>query len=157
MAEQNADMLIEAGAPGEEHERLKKEMERWAIKKGYDAKLKFNNGLKPDVLRGKDDKKFLFCGDAKDSAIETVDNADTVKRIESYIRKFALFLERETSIGGIIAITTNSLKEARRWVSILNLLSKSAGIIDNDSVDQRFSILCIGKNTYVIHCNINEI
>ncbi len=88
----------------------------------------FQNGNRPDVLRGTPDDRYLFVGDAKDSEHETVDNGETVARIASYIRDFAEHLGNPGYRGGYIAIVTDSLAAAHAWVPALNLLARAACI-----------------------------
>lgn len=124
-----ARILREAGGPGAEHERLRGELAAWANARGY-TKLysEFESGSKPDVLRGTPDDKYLFVGDAKDSANETAENTETMARIAGYIREFARHLGDTGYRGGLLAIATNSAAAAAAWVPTLNILARAAGI-----------------------------
>ena len=46
-----AAMLLEAGAPGAEHQRLQSELGCWATDRGFEKKMSDLDGKKPDVLR----------------------------------------------------------------------------------------------------------
>ncbi len=126
-------IIHEAGAPGVEHERLKRELRAWAIAEGFDTEYdRLPSGSIPDVLRGQKAGPFLFCGDAKDSANETIENSETLKRIGGYFDEFASLLGDDGGFkGGILAIATNSEEEADNWVGALNVLAKRAGMTGN--------------------------
>lgn len=124
-----ARILREAGAPGAEHERLKAELTQWAIGLGYaTVYTRFESGSEPDVLRGNKEFHHLFVGDAKDASNETVDNADTLKRLHGYFVEYASLLGPEAFAGGHLAIATNDGAEASRWCPVLNTLARTANL-----------------------------
>ncbi len=84
--------------------------------------------------------QYLFCGDAKDSTNETVDNSDTLKRIRGYFDEFAAVLGEDGFKGGLLAIATNSEKEAQRWAPVLNTLAAAAGITGSDGTPPNFEV-----------------
>jgi len=146
-------ILFEARKPGPEHERLKKQLAAWAVAKGYVVEYSgFNNGAKPDVLRGTKDEKNLLVGDAKDSKNETPNNRQTVSRIRGYIEAFGDSLGTPGYEGGIITIATNSLQSAKEWVECLNILVLNAGITDSKKNKPNFKIVKIkSSKTWIVY------
>ena len=135
-------MLCEAGAPGEEHERLRSELTNWAIAKKYTNEYtQLKSGAKPDVLRGTEDSKYLFIGDAKDSANEDSTNGETLKRIQGYFQEFANLLGENGYKGGILAIATNLAEAAASWVPALNTLARTAGITSKEGGQPNFIVI----------------
>lgn len=128
MDKQLLDEILErvlGEAVGDEHERLKTALITWAGGRGYGTKFqRLTSGI-PDVLLGTDERPtFLFVGDAKDSANETADVFATWERIRGYVRDFAALIGKKQINGGVIAISTNTLKAAQRWVPFLNSMAE---------------------------------
>ena len=129
------------GKPGTEHERLLKELKKWAKSKNYILEFRsFNNGSKPDVLMGFSDELYLFVGDAKDSNNETTSNSETLLRIQNYFCEFAKLLGPGHYKGGILAIATNSLESAKEWEPALNILARIANITGENGTPPDFKI-----------------
>jgi hypothetical protein len=146
-------ILVEASRPGPEHERLKDDLRNWAVTQGYEHEyINFTSGANPDVLHGRATPKYLFCGDAKDSSYETVDNAETIKRIRGYFDDYAAVLGDNGFQGGYLAIATNSECEAQRWVPELNTLAKASGISGVGGTSPAFKIARYGlKQTWFVY------
>jgi hypothetical protein len=145
-----ARLLRESGAAGEEHERLKKELDQWAVLQGYSKAYRaLPDGGEPDVLRVNPSKVLLFLGDAKDAENETSSRRDTLLRIQGYLGEYAALLE--TFKGGVIAIATNNEDAANNWVGALNLLTKAAGIVGSDNAPPRFRVEQTGSSTWIAY------
>jgi hypothetical protein len=145
--------ILEESLPSPEHERLKEDLTAWANAYGYTKPYpKLPNGSEPDVLRtGENDfHSYLFVGDAKNSENETVDNSETVSRIQTYFHQFGRLLSKYE--GGCLAIATNSVEEARRWVPVLNILARAAKLTSGVPTPPDFRVVQIpGKNTWVTY------
>jgi hypothetical protein len=137
-----ARLLVEAGAPGEEHERLKSDLAEWAESQGYSKVYSsFKSGSRPDVLRATGNDHYLFVGDAKDAENETPEVEETLQRVEAYVKEFASLLGGGGYAGGIIAIATNDEGAAEDWVDELNALARLAGITGSEGQQPSFSVL----------------
>jgi len=78
-----APIVLEKGDPGPEHERLKKELDSWAIAGDFVFEYgRFPNGVRPDVLRGCKERGYLFVGDVKDSKKENPDIRESVRELK---------------------------------------------------------------------------
>lgn len=121
-----AAMLLEAGSPGPEHVRLQSELERWATDRGFRAELADLDGKEPDVART--NGKFLFIGDAKDAASETMDNDDSAERFGNYFRSFARRVLDGSIEGGFVAVATNTKSAARGWATLMTAAIRLGGI-----------------------------
>jgi hypothetical protein len=130
----------------QEHERIKNELTQYANSIGYTKKVKFNNGMEPDVLYLNVDGDSLFMGEAKDSANETPSNSKTAERIYGYIKTFRDCLTAGLIKRGFIAISTNDIAVANDWKTWLNAACKKIGFTDPD-----FTIKTISANTYLIY------
>jgi hypothetical protein len=141
--------LLKEGAAGAEHERLKADLAEWAGARGYSKTFnQFSDGSIPDALRAKPNAPYLFVGDAKDAKTETIDVTDTVSRIGGYIKNFALLLAQYK--GGIIAVATNSAKEAARWLPTLNTLAQAANLTDGTGGQPNFKIDHPKAKTWIV-------
>jgi hypothetical protein len=147
-----ARMLREAGAPGPEHERLKKSLHLWAKEKKYVTMYsELPNGSRPDVLRTTKDKEYLFVGDAKDAANETPDNKDTLVRLAIYIDEFSSILGNSGYKGGIIAIATNNADIAEQWIPALNTLACKASLTGPNGARPAFKTIKLkNERTWII-------
>jgi hypothetical protein len=141
--------LLEAVSP--EHERLKGDLNEWAIAKGYPEVInRLPSGRSPDVLRFDPDVQHLFLGDAKNADNETPRNSNTTRRIAGYVFEYGTLLGGKIR-GGIFAIATNSEAEAQEWVLPLNLFCVMSQITDADGNRADFQIDKLeGKNTWII-------
>ena len=143
-------MKIEAGKPGPEHDRLRRELESWAISKGFSKEEpNLPSGKIPDVVRYTLNGESLFIGDAKDSENETSDDEKTHSQIKSYFGEFASLVSEDKIEGGIIAIATNSKETASDWKLSLNttLAANFSGSLD-------FQILEKSKRTWIIYWSL---
>lgn len=109
------------------HKRLREELSSIAIDNGYCFEYTdFPKGKIPDVLLH-DGSNHLFIGDAKVAANETVNNAETIKRISGYIATFFQLMKEGRIVGGIIAINTDDVYEAKQWQKWLDLEFEKKG------------------------------
>ncbi len=147
-------LLREAGAPQAEHERLKKELATWSTEQKFSIEYTgFKNGPYPDVLRGTEDRKSLFVGDAKDCNHETCETQDTVTRIKGYFKEFSDLLTAGWA-GGYLAIATNSEAAAMGWVGVLNKMASDVGIVgvvNGQKMKPNFKIHHRSSNTWIVY------
>jgi hypothetical protein len=145
--------ILNEARPGQEHERLKRELTTWAGARGYmKVYPQFQDGCTPDVLRTNVSRRFLFVGDAKDATNETADNANTLERISGYFKNFHDLLGPELYSGGELAIATNDAQEATRWVGALNVLARQARIVAGDDSKPNFAVEPLPEHsTWIIH------
>lgn len=145
-----------AGAPGDEHERLKMELEEWARGLGYTSPAEFTDGSKPDILLVKPSNNFLFLGDAKDSAHERATRSSTAQRIFKYLKSYARVLVdrtpgEEPTNGGYIAIATNSSEAAEEWQLMLYYMTILAGISSENGEKPQYEIYQQNERTWIIY------
>lgn len=141
------DEFLNEDNSGQEHERIKKILNAWAVLKGYSQKCKITN-LQPDVLRIQvnDEKRYLFIGDAKDSKNETSTTKETTERISNYFQRFYSYLQKKSIENGILALATNSELEANNWIPVLNKIASGVGLTDPAFEKQK-----LDNNTWVIY------
>jgi hypothetical protein len=144
-----AALLKEASA-GAEHERLRGDLDRWALGRGFPHRLDASlaNGGRPDVLRVDGSRRYLLLGDAKDKANETVQNPATGARIAGYMAEFSGLIGEGDIRGGYFAIATNGEDEARAWASRLDLLATLQGLSDAEG-SPNFRVDRIATATWV--------
>lgn len=140
----------QSGAPGPEHQRLRKELSAWAEGKGYaHPYAKLNDGLVPDVVKGNNSEKHLFVGDAKDAANETSANEETLKRLEAYFREFARLLGSGWR-GGTLALATNDKAAAVSWTQALNDVAMTAGLSGTGGTRPNFTVYEYSSDTWIV-------
>lgn len=143
-----ASLLLEAGAPGPENERVQKDLEEWAHARGYEEDVTFKSGARPDVLRRRGDRH-LFVGDAKDAANEDPSTADTLKRFRRYLEEFGAALLTSQIDGGFLAIATNNEAAAGDWRTALDVLAREVGLA-NKAGPPSFQIELCKEKTWII-------
>lgn len=113
-------IIKEGGAPGPEHERIRKALAGWALARGFVVELKGDlDGKHPDVFRGDQNGEFVFVGEAKDAENETADNAESLKRFLGYVFSFCDRIREESVAGGLVAMATNDSAEAELWSHVI--------------------------------------
>jgi len=137
--------LREAGAPGAEHERLKRDLADWATSEGFVSELPELDGGQPDVLR--ESGRYLFVGDAKDSRHETPENEETVARLLNYFIEFARRVKGDAIDGGYVAIATNDQDAAEVWAALIAAVFSVLGIERRDKRGP--GVLYRGENTWI--------
>ncbi|MBL9084998.1 MAG: hypothetical protein JNK76_24555 [Planctomycetales bacterium] len=153
MDKQLLDEILErvlGEAAGTEHERLKAALITWAKARGYHVSFsRLTSGI-PDVLLGTDEGPTYLCvGDAKDSANETADVFATWERIRGYVRDFAGLIREKRTRGGVLAIATNTMAAAQRWVPFLNAMAESARLSEGGN-PPNFTIATVDAQTLIV-------
>ncbi len=107
------------GAPSDEHEEIRSQLDEWALALGFGVNLKRLQHIQPDVFRGRLPRG-LFMGDAKVSANETPDVEATAERISKYVEWFVGQFEDGRVSHGVFAIATDDEVAAGEWVAFLD-------------------------------------
>jgi len=140
----------QAGSPGPEHQRLRRELSTWAETRGYKRPYaKLTDEVIPDVVKGDEVNRFLFVGDAKDAANETSEKEDTVSRLEKYFREFAKLLGQNWK-GGTLAVATNDKEAAVSWTRVLNDVAVAAGLSATGGARPNFTVYEYSSNTWIV-------
>jgi hypothetical protein len=109
------DSALQAGRPGEVHERRADTLATMARLSGYTVDIDvLPDGGRPDVLLVRPADQSLFVGDAK--ATETAGNADTTRRLSRY----TTFAARYVAAGGsaVVALVVPA-RDRNKWLRVL--------------------------------------
>lgn len=146
----NNYLYQQAGSPGPEHQRLRRELNTWAEMKGYTHPYqKLTDELVPDVVKGNKANMHLFVGDAKDAANETAETEETVARLEKYFKEFAKLL-RQNWKSGTLAVATNDRDEAVSWTQVLNDVASAAGLGTSTGARPNFTVYQYSSDTWIV-------
>jgi hypothetical protein len=145
-----------------EHERLKKELESWAIWGHCNTKYSnFKDGSIPDVLRANISQEILFVGDAKDARNETVDKKSTTERIRKYFCNTNYVLSLSPLFSALqsqphfsklfFALATNDYEAANNWIIELEKIAESCGFSNCLDGSAKFQCIQINTMTWIVY------
>lgn len=108
--------------PGDQHERLREDLDSLAILSGHPVRLGLNHGLQPDVARCNLAATRFFVGDAKDT--ETAATTETIRRLRAYLVQLAVAVRRGQQ--GTFAIAHRP--PTTEWLTLLAWLCARLGL-----------------------------